>query len=103
MYNEKRYKTKNDNLGEQIYSLKRKEDLVFGNYKGGHTRFGTLIGTLDKFLNLDFIYQELTHDNRLVTGKGFIKPLTKDPRILNLYRTSSLRSNKKTKFLLYPV
>jgi len=103
MYNGKKYKTLDDCSGQQIYSLKRNEDLVFGNYKGGLTRFGTLIGTLDKFLNLDFIYQELTHDNRLITGKGFIKPLTNDPKILNLYRTSSLRSNKKTKFLLYPV
>lgn len=103
MFNGTKYKTLDDDSCQQIYSLRRRNDLVFGNYKGGLTRFGTLIGTLDKFLNLDFIYQEITQDNRMITGKGFIKPLTNDPKILNLYRTSSLRSNKKTKFLLYPI
>ena len=103
MYNGKKYQTQDHKTGDQIYLMQRKGDVVFGSYRGGNTRFGTLIGTLDKFLNLDFIYQEITKDNRMISGKGFIKPLTDSPEILNLYRTSSLRSNKKTKFLLHPI
>ena len=103
MYDKKEYKRTDTEHGDQIYSLFQSEDIVFGSYKGGSTRFGTLIGTLDKFLNLDFIYQELTQDNKMLTGKGFIQPLTKDPNVLNLYRTSSLRSNKKSRFLLFPI
>lgn len=103
MYSNKKYKTIGIKDGDQIYSLMRKDDIVIGSYKGGFTRIGTLIGTLDKFLNLDFIYQELTQDNKMITGKGFIQPIKDDPKILNLFRTSSLRSNKKTRFLLMPV
>lgn len=103
MYNGNKYKTTDSRHGVQFYSLMRNKDIVIGSYKGGNARLGTLIGILDKFQSLDFIYQELTHDNKMITGKGFIQPLASDPKVLNLYRTSSLRSNKKSRMLLFPI
>lgn len=103
MYNSKKYRTTIADDGNQIYSLIRNQDLVLGTYKGGNVKLGTLIGRVDQFLNLDFIYQEVRNDNRMITGKGFLQPLKKDPKVLNLFRTSSLRSKRKTRFLLHPV
>lgn len=98
MYNSRKYKSKN-----QIYSLIRKNDIVIGTYQGGSVQFGTLIGRVDKFFNLDYIYQEMRDDNKMVTGKGFLQPLVDDPKVLILFRTCSLRSKRKTRFLLHPV
>lgn len=102
MYNSRKYKTKSSDEENQVYSLFRKNDLVIGTYQGGAVQFGTLIGKVDKFLNLDFIYQEVRADNRMITGKGFLQPLKDDPAVLNLFRTCSLRSKRKTRFLLHP-
>ena len=103
MYSAKKYKTKASDDEDQVYSLFRNKDLVIGTYEGGDVKFGTLIGKVDQFFNLDFIYQEVREDNRMITGKGFLQPLKKDPKILNLFRTCSLRSKRKTRFLLHPV
>lgn len=103
MYNATKYKSTSSNSGDQVYSLFQKNDLVIGTYEGGSVRFGTLIGKVDKFFNLDFIYQEIREDNRMITGKGFLQPLKKDPQLLNLFRTCSLRSKRNTRFLLRPI
>lgn len=103
MYNSRKYKTHSDNTDDQIYSLFRKNDLVIGTYQGGAVKLGTLIGRVDQFLNLDFIYQEVRDDNKMITGKGFLQPLKNDPKVLNLFRTSSLRAKRKTRFLLHPL
>ncbi len=102
MYNSLKYKSTHPE-DQQIFTLHRRKDIVFGIYKGGSVRFGTILGTVDKFMNLDFVYQEVLNNDKMISGKGFMRPSIKNPKILDLFKSSSLRSNKRTRLYLSPI
>jgi len=56
------------------FYYKQREDIVWGTYKGGIIKWGTLIGLVKPNGNLHFSYQHVNQKNEIQTGECFSQP-----------------------------
>jgi len=60
--------------GQTLFTYFQEADLLWGTYRGGAVRFGTLTGRVLTDGSLDFAYQHLNQENELMTGRCLSQP-----------------------------
>ena len=84
-FNNKKFKLienseKGETSSETIFYYKQNENLVTADYKGGTILYGKIIATI-KNDELNMLYQCVTTNNELKSGKAIAKISKKDNRI----------------------
>ena len=101
-YNNKRFRvTFNVDSGESstdtLFHYWQEGNIIWATYKGGHVTFGTITGVVDRNGHLDFSYQHVNKEAKIMTGKCQSTPEILADGKIRLHEKWQWTSGKKEK------